>query len=173
MPRKQKSDKSLIGLKSTRTSGAGKVLDVSTLERIERRYQVTSLRRDGYTLRQIAESLNISEATVHYDLVDCLNETIQKYSETTEQSRQLQIERLDQLIQVYTPLATTITRKEVIDGRSGKSVVCIEPPNPIYASLILNIEARRAKLLALDVPEVKKLELTGIREYVGINVEDV
>lgn len=166
----------MVALRKPRKSQSGEmtaalVLTASDIEVIERRYEVMKLRRDGYTIMEIAKVVDISPKTVTNDLKDSLNATLKEHSFTTEEERQIAIERLDQLIKVYTPLATEVIHREVIDGRTGRAIVVTEPPNPAYAALLLNIEARRAKLLALDVPETKKLEVSGVREYVGINLD--
>lgn len=167
-----KKTKAVVGLRR-RGTAAPSILTSRNLRLIERRYRVACLRRDGYNLYEIAQTVGFDIQTVRADLQAMFSMAIKETNETTEENRQLQIERLDNLIKTYTPLATEHLNREVIDRTTGQPVIVIEPPNPMYANLILNIEARRAKLLALDVPEVKKLEITGVREYVGIDVESV
>lgn len=140
---------------------------------IERRYKVMELRRDGYTVRDIASIVGCSSTTVTADIKGSLAEVLNEHALTTEEERAIQVERLDNLIRAYTPLATENIYEKVIDGRSGKEIIVASKPDPAFANLILQCETRRAKLLALDVPEQKKLEVTAIREYRGINVDDV
>lgn len=147
--------------------------DAKTIELIERRYQILELRRDGWNHDQIARCLGVSTATVSLDLKEILNNTLIKNAETTEENRSLQIERLDHLLRTYMPFATDSHREIRVDPLTGKEVIVTIPPSAICAALVLNIEARRAKLLALDVPETKKLEVTGVREYIGVDVDKV
>jgi uncharacterized protein YerC len=171
--KKSKSDKSLIALRSRQNIGHNKVLCAATVARVERRYQVVRMRRDGYSMPEIAKTLGCDTSTVRQDLVECLSTALTELAETSEEARQIEVERLDNLVKVYTPLATEVLTRQVIDKRSGNAVIVTEPPDPAYATILLNVAARRSKLLALDVPEVKKQEETAVRVYVGINVEDM
>lgn len=146
--------------------------DAHEVEVIERKYQIVELRRQGYTVIQIARELNISPPTVSRDLKDVLNNTVRLYQESTEESRQLQIERLDKLLKVYIPYAEE-PHTEIRQDMNGNDVFVQVPPNPVYAALVLKIEERRAKLMALDKPENKNDEVSAIREYVGIDMDEV
>lgn len=170
------ADKSAIELRKPKKigqKGNHSLLTADRIEIVERRYEVVQLRRDGYTIHQISQVLGVTHAVVTKDLRDSLNLTITEHNLTTDQERQIAIERLDNLIRSITPLATEVIHEKVIDGRSGKEIIVTNPPNPAYGALLLQAETRRAKLLALDVPEIKKLEVTGIREYIGINIDEV
>lgn len=139
--------------KLPKSAGASKIISARNVQIMERRYQVVTLRKQGYTTKEIADTLRTSVETVRADVVALLRQTISETAETTEENRQLQIERLDGLLKKYYPLA--------------------EAGSLAAAAMVLSVEARRSKLLALDLPEVKKLDVTGIREYVGISIEDV
>ena len=76
------------------------------IEMIERRYRVIELRKMGYTLREIAWELNASEDTVIRDLREILRVAIKDTCESTEECRQLEIERLDALLKAYYATAT-------------------------------------------------------------------
>ncbi len=149
------------------------VVSPKNVRMIENRYQIVRLRRDGFTIQEIAETLDISAVQVHNQLQIALNISISETAETTEESRQLQIERLDLLLKTYTPFATEWHKETRIDMQTKQEIIVECPPDPKYASLILSIEMRRAKLLALDVPETKKLDVTGVREYLGVDLEQV
>lgn len=136
-----------------RTQASKKIISAMNIRMQERRYQVVQLRKQGYSVQQIAESLHCSADTVRDDLIKVLKVAVSEYAETTEENRQLQIERLDGLLKKYYPLA-----------ESGSLAA---------AAMVLSIEQRRSKLLALDLPEVKKLDVTGIREYVGVDLNEV
>lgn len=139
---------------------------------IERRYRVVSLRRDGYTVAQIAAELGMDVNTVRNDLTEILDNTIIKYQETVEQARQIQLEQLDQLQKTYTPFAVDV-HKERMTLIDGTEVVVTKPPDPIYGKLLLDIISRRSRLMAIDMPEQKKIELTGVRAYIGVDPNDV
>lgn len=133
--------------------GTGRILRGHELQLLERRYQVWTLRKDGNTIREIAQTLGFSEASIRDDIITIAKRISSELAETVEESRTLQVARLDALLVKYQKLA--------------------EGGNMGAATLVLSIEQRRSKLLALDLPENKKLEVTGIREYVGINLDDV
>jgi DNA-binding CsgD family transcriptional regulator len=134
-------------------TGVQRILSPNSAQALARRYQVFALRKDGYTIREIAETLNLSEESVHRDLKTVMSRLATELAENVEENRTLQIARLDALLKKYQGLA--------------------EAGNLSAASMVLAIETRRSKLLALDVPEQKKLEVTGIREYVGIDLNEV
>lgn len=139
--------------KKVREKGLARVTSAQALRLLERRYGVWKLRKDGYSVRDIASSLGVGEDTVRADIVTIAQRISKETAESVEESRFLQVERLDAMLVKYQPLA--------------------EGGNLSAASMVLQIEARRSKLLALDLPEQKKLDVTGIREYVGINLDDV
>ena len=141
-----------------------RVLSTKTVMDVERRYQVIEMRRGGMSIREIAQELNVSEPTISRDLKFVLTEAIQATAETTEEHRHLAMERLDGLLRAYYSTATEVLVTE--DGQ-------IIPENMMAAQLVLKIEERRAKLLALDKPENKGGEESGIREYVGVNMDEV
>lgn len=152
---------------------APNIVTVDAVRKIQQKFQVITLRRDGHTIAEIAECMGLTMETVRKVEVNVLNEIISVYSETTEEHRQIQLDRLDQLTKVYTPFATQTHKEQVVDPLSGQMIIVEVPPNPGYAALLLKIEERRAKLLSLDVPEVKRLDVTGIREYIGIRMDEV
>lgn len=136
-----------------RGSGVGRILRATEVKLLERRYQVWGLRKDGYTIKDIAKTLDCGEDSVRSDIVTIAKRIASELAETVEESRTLQVARLDAMLVKYQALA--------------------EAGNMGAATLVLSIEARRSKLLALDLPEQKKLEVTGIREYIGVNLDDV
>lgn len=140
--------------------------------RIERRYQAIHLRKMGHTVQEIADALKVTPITIREDIREVLRVSIHETAETSEEERQLQVERLDALLKEYLPLCQLHTEKRV-DVTTGKEVLVLTPPNAIYGQLILSIEARRAKLKALDVPETKKLEVSGVRIYPGVDLDEV
>ncbi len=111
------------------------------------------LRRHGWSIPQIAETLKIGQQTIAEDLKAVLAMTIKELGETTEEQRQIEIERYDALLRFYQPLA--------------------EAGNLAAAGLVLSISASRRKLCALDKPEEKHAEETAVRIYVGVDIDMV
>lgn len=134
-------------------TGPGKLLSPQTVRVIESDYQVMIMRRDGHTIQQIAETLGLNQSTVSEKIKKVLSNTIGEMAETTEEHRQLELERYDAIIKTYMPM-------------------CIAG-NLAAAAVILQVSQQRRKLLSLDIPEVKRLEVTAIREYVGVDLEQV
>ena len=143
------------------------------LEAIERRRKVIIMRRDGWDYEDIANAIGTNVATVRQDVLYCLNMAADEMVESAEQTRELQKARLDALLKPNMKYATESHLEVRRDKNTGKEFIVEVPPDPAYANVVLKIEERRAKLLALDIPEVKKMEVTGIREYIGIDLEKV
>lgn len=145
--------KPLSELRSVTQQAVAKLTEAREMALLERRYQVWTLRTQGYTIRDISASLGISMPTVRDDIITIGKRLAGDLAETVEENRSLQISRLDALLKKYQPLA---------EGGSLSA-----------AQMVLSIETRRSKLLALDVPETKKLEVSGVREYVGVDMDQV
>lgn len=159
--------------KVKRARGRGKMYDARAIEVIERRFKAIDLRTNGFSIRQIAQELNVSDVLVRQDLKTVLNDTLIASAETAEENRQLQVERLDALLRSMMPYALENHKEERLDMRTMQMVVIDVPPDPKFVNTVLNIEARRAKLLALDIPETKHLDVSGIRLYEGVDVSKV
>ncbi len=165
IPRKLKDFRKPVskraGLKAT-GRGKGQLLSPGNMVRMERRYRAVELRKQGFLLREIAVELQVEEGTVSADLKAVLFNLIEQAQGTMEEQRVLALERLDGMLKAYYPIATEPLITE--DG-------LIIPMNMAAAQLVLQIEARRAKLLALDTPESKADPETGVREYVGVDTD--
>lgn len=171
--KKPKQVKTFRKPRPKRARGKHKMYDAQAVAVVERRFQIVNMRRDGWTLADIAKELKLSIPTVSKDLKTVVNETLIVSAETADENRQIQIERLDQLIRTYTQYATQSHKEVRIDAATKQEFIAEVPPDPKYANLILAVEARRAKLLALDIPEVKKMEVSGIRLYEGVDLSQV
>jgi hypothetical protein len=151
----------------------GALTSPKAVRKIERQYQVMKLRRDGYTAVEIAATVGCAVDTVMLDIRACLNRSLNELKETTEEVREIQLQRLDSFVKTYMPLALD-THKEVrVDMATGEEIIVETPPNPTYAALLLRVEERRARLLALDIPEQKRQEESAVRVYVGIDMSKV
>ena len=136
-----------------KTTGVGVVNSVQTVRKVDRRYKVMEMRRHGWSMQEIADTLHCTAVTVSQDIKDVLTETMRDLSETTDEMRELELQRYDALLRFYQPLA--------------------EAGNLAAAGLVLSISASRRKLCALDKPEEKNQQETAIRVYVGIDVDAV
>jgi len=153
----KRSAKQPIPVKALRTQantkGSNVINSVQTLRQVDRRYKVVEMRRHGWSMQEIADTLKCTAKTVSEDLKEILNHTMTELNENTDEMRQMEIERYDALLKFYQPLA--------------------EAGNLGAAGLVLSISASRRKLCALDKPEEKNQQETAIRVYVGIDVDAV
>ena len=153
----KRSAKQPIPVKALRTQantkGSNVINSVQTLRQVDRRYKVVEMRRHGWSMQEIADTLKCTAKTVSEDLKEILNHTMTELNENTDEMRQMEIERYDALLKFYQPLA--------------------EAGNLAAAGLVLSISASRRKLCALDKPEEKNQQETAIRVYVGIDVDAV
>lgn len=161
--RKAKKVTQEVRLRAT-PDGKGQLLSAKAVTVVERRYQVVEMRRAGVLMEDIARELDVGVDVVAKDLREVLSQAINHTSEGTDECRQLAIDRLDGLLNAYYEVAT-----EPLIAEDGQII----PMNMAAAQLVLQIEARRAKLLALDKPEAKGGMETGVREYVGVDMDKV
>lgn len=129
------------------------VAGVQTARILERRYKIMEMRKDGIRIDVIAATLKCCINTVREDIQEVLGQTATKLFETVEEARNLELERYDSLLRRYQPLA--------------------EAGNLAAAGLVIQISRERRKLLALDQPEVKNIDETAIRVYVGVDMDAV
>lgn len=163
-------------LRETKPTGTGRILAAKNARRLELEFQCITLRTAGHSIRDIATTLTVDEGTVRACLERLLTRAVKETNESVEEARQLQMERLDQLLVKYQRSALGYSEEvDALDPISHKIVkkTVVHPPNQGAASLVLAIEQRRSKLCALDLPEVKKLEVSGVREYVGVDIAKV
>lgn len=149
------------GLQAT-GQGKGRLLSPGNIVKMERRYRAVELRKQGFLLREIAVELRVDEGTVSADLRAVLANLVEQAQGTTEEQRVLALERLDGMLKAYYAIAT-----EPLITNDGQII----PMNMAAAQLVLQIEARKAKLLALDTPESKADPQTGVRQYVGVDTD--
>lgn len=152
---------------------AVKMASPSTIRMLERRRNVLQMRQKGWSYDEIASALNIGVETARKDVVYCLNLSATELCETAVEERELQKARLDAMLKPNFQFATEYRNEIRIDNKTGKEFVVVCPPDPSFANTVLKIEERRSKLLALDVPETKKVEISGVREYNGIDINKI
>lgn len=105
----------------------------------ERRAGAWELRKAGKSYRQIGRALGVSECQAHRDVHRTLSELAAKEFETARYVRDLELHRLDDMLDSLWPS---------VKGGDATSV-----------NSALKISERRAKLLGLDA--AAKTELTG------------
>lgn len=149
-----------------------KSLQAKKVAQLERRFKVVQLRAKGCSLNEIAEELGIAATTASEDLIAVMEDTVMATNEQVEHVRKLQDMRLDMVVKAHLPFATEIKKTPIKDA-TGRVHIIDMPPSTASAQIVLQTEQRRGKLLGLDVPEIKRMEISGIREYVGVKLEDV
>lgn len=151
---------------------AGNVLSPKRVAVLERRFKIVNLRANGLSLKEIADELRLSVPTVSEDLKTVMEDTVLKTNEDAEVARKLQDMRLDKIVRSHLPIATE-AHMEKVKTAGGKEVVVLQPPSTASAQIVLQAEQRRGKLLGLDLPETKRVEISGIREYVGVDLDKI
>ena len=122
---------------------------------LERQLQALELRKAGWPFHEIGDRLGISTSQAFKDVSAQLKRLAALALDNAEELRQLELERLDMLIQGLEPMA-----------RVG---------NPGAVNSYLRVMERRAKLLGLDAPV--RQEHTGadggaIKTYVTFNPDE-
>ena len=101
----------------------------------ERRLAALKWRKMGLSYEKIAEKLGVSSMTVGYDIRYCLKELVELTAQETDEYRQLEVERLDKMIEVC--------MIQIEAGGNGA----------LWAiDRAITIADRRAKFLGLDKP---------------------
>ena len=112
----------------------------------ERRLRAWELRKSGASYRAIARELGYSYDTAHKDVQHVFRTLIERTTESAEQARKIDTERLDTMLLA---LASKI--------RDG---------NVAAIGQAIQILARRAKMYGYDAPE--KVEMSGSMEVVQV-----
>jgi len=111
---------------------------------LERRTQVATLRLMHYTQQQIAQRLNVSQATVSADLAAVRDEWVSRRDQQYGDWVAEEIAKLDALERVWLPRALSQNNDE-------KAV-----------TKVLSIMDRRARMLGLDQPERFQVQLVTV-----------
>jgi len=137
----------------------------------ERRKQVWKLRVKAWSIRDIAEKLEVSPATIHSDLEAVRVEVADETKTAALRHREVELARLDEWIRIGTERLEAFRVEPVSETPDGEVT---EPPHsddaiaPLLNSL-KGLSERRAKLLGLDA--AIKSELSG-PEGGPVQVED-
>lgn len=107
------------------------------VESAEKQRRILELRKAGYTLDQIADELGYADASgVHHALTRTLERTV---GEPAQELRALEADRLDEMW------------RKVWEKLDRGDVGVVET--------LIRLQARRAKLLGLDVPTLQRHEI--------------
>ena len=141
-----------------------------------RRAQAVRMRRDGHSWQHIADTLGHgSRAAAYTDVSRALEEARKELRESTDEFRELELQRLDNLERT---VRDVLVKQHVHVSASGRVVkgddgVTIVDDGPTLQAVdrLLKIAERRAKLLGID--SAQKLEHSGQVLYAveGVNVE--
>lgn len=126
----------------------GKKTDAKHAEMEERRQQVYNLRRNGASFRDIARKLNCDPMTAHSDFQAVMQRVIEENNSTAQEHRELDLARIDRLIQSLAPLLYP----PVPEGQPAK------PPSLLAVDRYLRALDHRAKLLGEYAPLKVKQE---------------
>jgi hypothetical protein len=131
----------------------------------ERRQMAADLRKTGLSFQAIADMMSQSlgipynKAMAHRDVVHVLDELVAKTSETAEQILSLELLRLDDLTAAWWPTAVGLKPLVGVDLADPEAVrrwldANRETLDKDAAKIILDVMARRAKMLGLDKENV-------------------
>lgn len=148
-------------------------LSPAVVVKLQRRYRVIDMRASGATYEEIAKTLGVSTAVVSEDLRVLMEDTVSVTKETTELARAVADRRLDMMISAHMPYATEEKDVPVRNSVTGAITTVKAPPSTAHAQIVLQVDQRKSKLLGLDKPEEKHLKVSGIREYIGVDWDDV
>lgn len=137
--------------------------------------EILRMARKGMNPEEIAIKMGITAEEAVAATKVLVNRYINELSLSAAEHRQLDVSRVDSLLQI---LDAEIQPKEMKDDR-GRPVIdaatlepVVHPPNPIYVKLYLDVLERRSKLLGLDKLEEEQVKAIE-RRYVGVNPDDV
>ena len=146
------------GKKQPKNVGARKGQDaVAAL----RRPESLKLRIIGLSWRQIGQQLQINHMTARSDVRTILKENLDSNRPETDEYRELELQRLDQLWSRYFPLALGGKQPDYKD-EEGKTVKGDTfAPDSNAAWRCLQISKRRSELMGLDMPAMAPVDRDG------------
>lgn len=100
-----KKDRQIPGGKPATGKGMDKIKAAADakVEAMHRVLNCLQLRKGGASYRNIAQNLNISEVTARKNVVDEMRRITEDVQEAAKEHRQLQLERLNELLLAYWP----------------------------------------------------------------------
>lgn len=144
----------------------GKKTDIARADREERRQQVYMLRRNGASFRDIARQLDITHDTAHKDFQAVMKRVIEENNGTAQEHRELDLARIDRLIQSLAPLLYPTVKP----GEQAK------PPDLKALDRYLRALDHRAKLLGLYAPQqldttVRVIDMDSVKAELRRKIE--
>ena len=126
-----------------------------------RRPECLKLRIIGLSWRQIGHQLDINHETARNDVKTILRENLDSNKPETEEYRELELERLDQLWTRYFPLALGGKQPDYKDedGETVKGETFAPDSNAAWRCL--QISKRRSELMGLDMPAQAPVDRDG------------
>jgi hypothetical protein len=149
---------------------AGKAVTLrgaALLKQVERRNNVLKLRRRGLGRAEIADAMAklgdpLSDSTVNDILTSQLNRIAKEDTETTEQLRVLENQRLDDLLATFLPLALRQSKDHQPRDQARA------------AAVVLKAMDRRAKLNGLDAAqEVRHSGHVSVLHQLGVDPDEI
>lgn len=136
----------------------GGITSSKKLKAAERRLLALGLRKQGFSLRDIADELArqgvaVSLGTVHNDLKQALSQVAEEMLDQARSVLALELLRLDEMQAAYWLAA--VGGKVMVRNEDGYPEERQVIPDPKRAALILDIMERRAKLLGLDKMDLR------------------
>lgn len=119
---------------------------------LERQLLALDLRKSGLTYRAIAAKLGVNHQTAYNDVMAELKRLAELRADSAEELRQLELEKLDKYESSLTHWA------------EAGSVEAVKA--------LLKVQERRSKLLGLDAPEKKDVNIKGAKTYIGFTPDD-
>lgn len=119
---------------------------------LERQLQALEMRKSGFTYREIGKRLGISHVQAFKDVNDELKRLADERADSADELRQLELEKLDKYEANLTHWA--------------------EAGNVDAVKALLKVQERRSKLLGLDAPERKDVNIKGAKTYIGFTPDD-
>jgi len=116
----------------------------------QQRMKALDLRGEGKSYRKIADALGIDVHRAHTLVIEALDELMVQSTESAEQVKVLELQRLDDLLDRLL-MKMALQRREMLTANGQK----VQVPNPDENTVaaILKVMERRAKMLGLDAPQ--------------------
>lgn len=121
-----------------------------------REEEAIKLRLQGFKYREIANRLNITEGGAYQIVKRVLERTRKEASDAADELKQVETERLEDLLRAWWNSATA--PREVVTKEGD---VITTGPDPAAANVILRISERLAKLWGLDAPAKQDMTSNG------------
>lgn len=130
----------------------------------QRRERVAKLRVGGWSIREIAAEVGASLDTVHSDIHAVLDRTKDAADDAIKREREVSLLRLDAALRSIWPMIEPGAEDEPDDDAepADPALLVIRAAKKLEAiDRLVKLDARRAKLLGLDVPAKQEVEVSA------------